>query len=294
MVLHELRLVEHEPCPRERVVRVVLDPEQRVRGHDDIGTRNRLGQRRTPSRLGLGDRHRGESGGEPLALARPVLDDARRRHHQERRRDRSSGTDTGDHREGLQRLAEPHVIGEDAAEPVLVEEGQPTEPVALVGPQRRAYACGHVDGRDRVEIEQAVDSGLPAATLLVDDAQLHQLAPQARLKRTDPQAVGLAVLQRAGFLDQSAETIETRVVDAEVRTGVQDQMGVAASECGEQLFEGDVLAADTHSHAQVEPVGLVGIVGCRDADARRVGRGCVGGRVAGDHCVDLLVTLDDG
>ena len=39
-------------------------------------------------------------------------------------------------REHLQRLAQPHVVGQDPAEAVLVEEGQPPEALQLVGPQR--------------------------------------------------------------------------------------------------------------------------------------------------------------
>lgn len=41
----------------------------------------------------------------------------------------------GDHGERLQGLAEPHVVGEDTAEPVLPEERQPAEPVDLIRPQ---------------------------------------------------------------------------------------------------------------------------------------------------------------
>ena len=48
----------------------------------------------------------------------------------------------GDQRQQLDRLAQAHVVGEDAAEPELAQEGQPGEPALLVRPQLTGEASG--------------------------------------------------------------------------------------------------------------------------------------------------------
>ena len=57
-----------------------------------------------------------------------------------------------DHREHLQGLAQPHVVGQHPAEPGVPEQREPPEPVDLVGPQRRVQTVGDVSRLHRVEV----------------------------------------------------------------------------------------------------------------------------------------------
>ena len=92
-------------------------------------------------------------------------------------------------RQGLQRLAEPHVVGEHAAEPVLVEEGQPVESGVLIGPEGGAQSGGRVVFGPVSRIGQGPDRGLPLAGLGGDHPEALEVLPQARLESTEADAV---------------------------------------------------------------------------------------------------------
>ena len=80
---------------------------------------------------------------EPPQLAPPVPDEARRRDDQRRRVQAARlllGDEVGDR---LQRLAEPHVVGQHAARAVRAQVLQPAQAVLLVRAQRRAQVAGH-------------------------------------------------------------------------------------------------------------------------------------------------------
>ena len=78
--------------------------------------------------------------GEPRRLALPVADQRHRAHQQ---RGVPPGL-AGDERQQLDGLAQAHVVGQDAAEAELAEEGQPGQPALLV----RAQLAGEA-GRGR-------------------------------------------------------------------------------------------------------------------------------------------------
>ena len=67
---------------------------------------------------------------EASCLGEPVVDDRQRAHDEVRTR---SALEVGQRGGGL---AEPHVVGQAAAEPETLEEAQPGQTAALVGPQR--------------------------------------------------------------------------------------------------------------------------------------------------------------
>ena len=141
-VLDELGLVEKQPGPLDGGVVVVLDPEQAVGGDHHIDVCGHVLQGRPPAAPGLGDRDHVEVGREPAALRRPVPHDAGRRHHQIGSIGQTTLSGVAHQGQRLQRLAEPHVVGENAAEPVLVEEGQPVESGVLIRPEGGAQTGG--------------------------------------------------------------------------------------------------------------------------------------------------------
>mmetsp|Transcript_8914 Transcript_8914/g.21077 ORF Transcript_8914/g.21077 Transcript_8914/m.21077 type:complete len:452 (+) Transcript_8914:1433-2788(+) len=74
---------------------------------------------------------------EPLPeLSDPVGHGRLGREHHVRTRRVLELCEVPDHRDGLHRLAEPHLVGEDAADPVVVQTHQPVEPLQLILPQR--------------------------------------------------------------------------------------------------------------------------------------------------------------
>ena len=188
-------------------------------------------------------------------------------------------------RQRLQRLAQPHVVGEDAAEPVPPQEREPLEPGALIRAQQRVKRRrrrGVLDrrpggsggrGAPREKIEQALHLALPRRGLMADHAEAGQLVPQAGLEPADAQRAvqgGRLVRQRAGLLDQPGERHQLRLVEREVGTVRQQQVRLAAGQCHEQLGERDLAALHGDGDAEVEPVLLAVEFGRGHADPQRV------------------------
>ncbi len=115
---------------------------------------------------------------------------------------------SADERQGLQRLAEAHVVGEDTAELVLPQERQPTEPVELVRAQQCPQRRGRLRALDGAERQQSLDLLLPRARLAADHSQLGQLGPQPRLEPADLELTGRRVLQRPCLLDQPGKRLQ--------------------------------------------------------------------------------------
>eukprot|EP00961_Rhodomonas_salina_P041677 560645-Rhodomonas_salina.4 len=70
-----------------------------------------------------------------------------------------------DHRDGLHRLAEPHLVGEDAADPVVVQTHQPVEPLQLILPQRTVLEARGLHRQPLVVREHAGAARLRGAAL---------------------------------------------------------------------------------------------------------------------------------
>ncbi len=74
--------------------------------------------------------------------------------------------------QGLDRLTESHVVGQDATQPVLPQERQPGEPVSLVRAQAGVERGRWSHRRDRTGREQTLHLPLPGGRLVVDHAEL--------------------------------------------------------------------------------------------------------------------------
>ena len=118
-VLDVLGLIEHDAG--ETLLRVLVDvaTHEVVRGHEHLVPR-RARDRHATLLLGAHDGRGVERGREAVELDHPVIDE-RRGAHDERGR-RVAGLDAGEHvRDDLERLAQTHVVGEDAAEAQMLE-----------------------------------------------------------------------------------------------------------------------------------------------------------------------------
>ena len=167
-VLGLLGLIEQQPGPAQCGVGSEVDAQQGVGRDDDIGACGELGEFPPAAGHGAGYRHHGQVRGEPRGLGGPVGHHAGRGDDQERAARRILLPGVTDQGEALQRLAQAHVVGEDSAQPVLPEKGQPAEPVLLVraqpGPQPgRRLGSVRTAGR-----QQPLDLLLPYRRLMSD------------------------------------------------------------------------------------------------------------------------------
>ena len=133
------------------------------------------------------DRHvRGEAGQLPL----PVAEQRRRTHHQ--RRPRLQRPPVQVQRDHLHGLAQPHVVGQAAAQPQLTHFRQPGQASALIGSQGGPQALGRLDGGSPRPGQPVDEVGKGAGGVELDHfAVQHQVAGERggqRLGSGDPWA----------------------------------------------------------------------------------------------------------
>ena len=138
---------QDQPGPGQPRVRGEVHAQQGVGRDHRAGAGGDLLDGLAAAGGGPGDRHHGQVRREPGRFGGPVGHHAGRGDDQERRKIRVSLPGLADERQGLERLAQAHVVGEDAAELVLPQEGQPAEAVPLVGPQLRVQGVGQFRSR---------------------------------------------------------------------------------------------------------------------------------------------------
>ncbi len=159
-VLDVLRLVEEHVAPAGLGQLVPVAAGQGVRGQDQIGACQVLHP--LAAILSVPDEDP-QPGGEALGLALPVGENAGRGDHQGRRGALGVAR-LLEQRQRLHRLSEPHVVGEDSAEAVAVEEPQPGESRLLVVPERGGEPLRGGHRRDARELLELGD-GRPGAGL---------------------------------------------------------------------------------------------------------------------------------
>jgi hypothetical protein len=104
--------------------------------------------------LRRGDRHDGQMRREGGELAQPRAHDARRCDHEDRpgsTPDLAAVVRPADGGDDLHRLAEAHVVGEDASDVGVPKTCEPTESVELVGTQGGAQVRRHLGDGPLVE-----------------------------------------------------------------------------------------------------------------------------------------------
>jgi hypothetical protein len=153
-VLHELGLVEHQSRPLDARELRLVEAEERVRRDHQISGCRGIPHRYPPLRARRIHDRRFQTRREPRGLRSPGGQHGRRCDDEER--PRLAGLPrVRDERQHLDRLAETHVVREDAAEPVLPEEREPVEAGALVGAQLRKEPRRRWRGGNPVEVAAA-------------------------------------------------------------------------------------------------------------------------------------------
>ena len=138
-VLDRLRLVEHHE-PERAGGEPGHAGHPGVGHHDQVDPANRLrreGPELAPGhRRGVNDEH-AQRGGESLRLRLPVRQQRRRDHEEVGAGDGATSLQQEQEGEDLDRLAEPHVVGQAAPESQPGKRPEPAHALALVGPELR-------------------------------------------------------------------------------------------------------------------------------------------------------------
>ena len=163
VVLDVLGLVEHHHAPIDAGELRAIDAHAIVGGHDHAGLAARTGQQRLAVRarsLQSDHRHIGSEAGE---LVGPVEHEGGGADHEHGAGQPLGVTQALHQGYHLQRLAETHLIGQDAAETERCQTRQPAEALHLVGPQRTRKGSGRLRRRGRpVQTTQVVFEGAVA------------------------------------------------------------------------------------------------------------------------------------
>ncbi len=263
MVLDLLGLVEHQPTPVLGGELVALEPQEGVGRHHDVvvacdGRHVVRAATHHPD---------AQPGGVGHRLLSPRGDHARGSHDEERV-DRAACCSVLDQREHLEGLAQPHVVGKDPAQSVLVQEREPPEALELVGPEPGLdplrLGLGHLG-----EVTQGGGALHPGCGLGVDHAQLVELGPGAEVARADAHPARSCLAELCRQRHHLLQAGELGPLEGDVETAGQDEELVAPGQGGQHVGQRDQLAVDAHVDLEVEPVGVVGLlVGERERDLR--------------------------
>jgi len=131
-ILDRLRFVKHGhvPCDRQQTVGVAR--QQRVGRHHQIGI---VDFGKAVRAIGAVQRQDLQLGRQPRCLGEPVRHDARRADDETGPVEAAFTLFDQDMSKGLHGLAQPHIVGENAADLVSAQKLQPVEPLALIGTQ---------------------------------------------------------------------------------------------------------------------------------------------------------------
>ncbi|MDQ0648340.1 hypothetical protein QFZ53_002536 [Microbacterium natoriense] len=267
-VLDELRLVEDEPRPLDRSELLLVETRHGVRAHHDVGRCRGIRESPGPLATGALDEHDPQAGREPGRFRAPSAEHRGRRQHEERPL-LPRLTRVLHEAEQLQRLAETHVVSEDAAEPMPPQEREPVEAGLLIRPQVRVQSSWQRGRRNTRRLAQPVCHRAPAHRRFRLVGEVFELLPEICLVAADARAC-LPLVELARLVDQLTETVESRMREREVAAVDEQQLLLALAQRREQGAEGDVAAVDRDDDSEVEPVGVGGLEG-GDLDLRVAG-----------------------
>ena len=180
-VLEELGLVEHHAAPVDPAELAGVDPQERVGGDHDVGARGLGGHVRAALADGGVQHTHVQVGGELLGLGGPHGHHGAGRDHEERRPLGPSLACVGEEREGLDGLAQAHVVGQDPAEVLLPQEREPAQALLLVGAQVGLQAGGARGLGEALDGGQTPDGGGPLRVLVHLVRELLEVLPEADL-----------------------------------------------------------------------------------------------------------------
>ena len=282
-VLDELGLVQHQALPVQGRVLLLVQAQQGVAGDHHVGSLDRRGQRGAALGGGGGQHSQIKSRCETGGLGLPYREHRTGCDHQERRGRRWTGTaGVEEQSEGLDGLAQAHVVGEYPAEPLLVQEREPREALVLIRAQDRFQAGRRGGDGDLLEVREGTHAAAPGHGGGGLVGEVLELLPERDLVPADGRSLRLPLRHGLRLDQQLAQLVEGGVV--QLRVGlVRQQHGLPALGEGlEDRGEGHQVLADRDLETEVEPVGAVraGALDLDDAKVRGAGEFLVAGALA--------------
>lgn len=238
-VLDELGFVEDEGLPLDAAEAGIIAPEVAIGGEDDVDLTGAAKKGITQGTIGANVAVDAEAGGPVGKLAFPNRQDSKRCHDEGGGRAREKKGD------GLQGLAQAHVVSQADAEAVSGGLHEPADTLGLVGAEHLAE--GKVAGGGRGHLAQEVLHGLSAG----GDAE--------RSGKQERQRTAFGKEGRAEGLQGAAESIEVDIPpfaldEGEGFAGVQDGAGLGLGNLNAAEHDG---ALDTDLLADHLDGGLV-------------------------------------
>ncbi len=266
MVLDALGLVEHHHTPADRLQEGPVDAHAVVGGHDDsrcdrgstVAGRPRTAPDHAPlplrsrpghEHLALGTRalqgRHGHSRREAGELVQPVEHEGGGAGDEHRRFQPPRVPQALHERDGLERLAEAHLVGEDAAEAEGGEPREPAEALQLVGTQRGGQARRGLHGTARLlHPAQVVLEGRVAHRVGILPIEVERLVG-GNLRRAVQKIVGRHA-QIAHHLAEMRHIALGKRHDAPVAHAVEALAATQRGEHRRQLVAGHVAVAHVH------------------------------------------------
>ena len=221
---------------------VDVDAEQVVGGHEHIarvrgGSAVGRGKRERPDTSALGLRARDGAnrklGREAGEFLQPVVHERRRAHDKARPHAARLVAAGEQKRDELQRLAQAHLVGEDAAEPRIAARGKPAEAFLLIGAQHARELGGRRVALlvDRAEVVHVALKGSIAVEVFL----------LVEVKRAIARQLDLAArefLQRDSQVRRDAiELCQVHILEREVRAALEPVIVLALAVARQQRSE---------------------------------------------------------
>jgi len=265
-VLHRLRLVEHQRPEFDLPEAIGVERRDRVARDQQIAGAQaaQLGRAVGPAIEADAQRWR-----EARRLVDPVADHRRGRHHQRGAERRA----VDQHRQRLQGLAEPHLVGEDRARAPARQAREPLHAGALIRAQRRlelgADARDDRRARGDAAAERAERSGGVDLRLFLDEphqriarqprnVQRPRRAGRAPFAHVEDRRLGARQRLAQGLLDaheaaRADRHVATSLADRRQQVGERHHLLAAHALDARAALDGEPIPPVGHLHAQIAP-----------------------------------------
>ncbi|MNF55239.1 hypothetical protein D3C84_366940 [compost metagenome] len=271
-ILDVLRFVENQQLIGLRRQRLEVARQQGVGGQDDVVLADQLEQR-TPLRPVQGQHP--ELRGEVRGFVLPVGDQAGG-HDDQRRAVQAPGLFLAeDMRQGLQGLAQAHVVGQHAADFQLGQRLHPGQAMQLIGPQGGLQAGRRLDLLRAVRLQALGKAAQLLAALPVQRRALLQFAQACGVGARQAQALaGLARLAEEQLAQGRQQGLEAGEGQGDVLVALRqadqqhllvlalgqgiavEQPGLVPDRLQQDRQQADALPFDLDAQFQIEPVVL--------------------------------------
>ena len=208
-----LRFVQHHQMPGLRLPAFTVTLQQRIRCNHNVMSRH-AGCHLVA--LAAVQHQHAQTRREAHGLAPPVPHQTDRGHDQHRQVEPSSVLFSQDVGQRLQRFAQPHVVSQNAAQPVRAQKLQPSQALQLVGTQLGHQPCGRgqvgqgaVPGQLADHFAQLVRA-LPASGLAAVSQQRRTHTQRLQARQTQPATFEVAVFVATAFGHQLQQRLQPR------------------------------------------------------------------------------------